>query len=464
MSIRTKIKYVLLALIALVLMGTVSAEASGYNWFETLPKTSAKTSKKKPKILFVGNSHTFKNDVPELFRNLCSKQGISPQIETVTKGGHSLYEYMYPDSADPEEAELSQRLMQLLKTQKWDFVVLQDRSYEAVLHPGKMKKAVSGLHTLIEQAGAKMVLYMTWAPKKSHYIYKYTDKKASNPNEFQEKVKEMYYLLADKYNAALAPTGIAFRRAQKILPDIQLYGEDGLHSSPAGAYLSACVMYATIFGKSPEGIACYPASLGNAAGGSAHIAAKLQALAADVTVRGNVENTARIRFASELVTVQGGKSVKLEYQILSAAEGSRVTSFSSSNRLVATVDEHGNVTGRRAGTAVITARLNNNKTASCTVEVKKGKGTQTFVEAKKIWLKNAASRIRIKKGHSKLLKAAFSPRNVSTQKLQWSSSNGKVAKVSAEGKLTAVGKGTAIITGTTTDGSKLQVKIKVKVG
>ncbi|HEY9714113.1 MAG TPA: hypothetical protein V6C72_11620, partial [Chroococcales cyanobacterium] len=38
-------------------------------------------------------------------------------------------------------------------------------------------------------------------------------------------------------------------------PDINLYGSDGHHANPEGVYLSACVLYARMFGKSPEGAA-----------------------------------------------------------------------------------------------------------------------------------------------------------------------------------------------------------------
>lgn len=369
-----RIKYIMLAVLALLLASAFSAHAAEYDWFGTLPKTYTSTAKKNPKILFVGNSHTFKNNMPEMFRRLCSRQGIYPQITTVVKGGHSLYEYLNPDRADSRGVYLSSELKRLLKTQKWDFVVLQDRSYEAVANPDKMKQAVKELSALVRQAGAKPVLYMTWAPEKGHYSYKkFAGDKAKTPNEYLLKVKEMYYSLAESCHTALSPAGIAFRRGQKIFPDIELYSGDGLHASAAGSYLSACVMYATIFGKSPEGNSYYPSALASSGRTGARVAGQLQALAADVTVRGGMASRGRIRFTDTSVTLAKGKRIRLGWQIFPSASVCRVTGWQSSDSRIVSVSDSGIVTARRAGTAVITVRLNNNHRAACAVTVTKNK-------------------------------------------------------------------------------------------
>ncbi len=48
--------------------------------------------------------------------------------------------------------------------------------------------------------------------------------------------------------------GIAWENCAKLHPDIKLYLEDGQHPSEQGSYLTACVMYCTLFGKSPVGL------------------------------------------------------------------------------------------------------------------------------------------------------------------------------------------------------------------
>jgi len=56
-------------------------------------------------------------------------------------------------------------------------------------------------------------------------------------------------------NATVAPIGLAWKESMDNDPDslINLYSMDNSHPSLAGSYLTACVMYATMFQKSPEG-------------------------------------------------------------------------------------------------------------------------------------------------------------------------------------------------------------------
>ena len=69
----------------------------------------------------------------------------------------------------------------------------------------------------------------------------------------------------------------------------------------------------------------------------------------------------------------------------------------------------------------------------------------------------------MKKGKKYALKASVLPSKAATKKLSYSSSNSKVAKVSATGVITAVKKGTCYITISTLDVSKVERKVKVIV-
>ena len=67
-------------------------------------------------------------------------------------------------------------------------------------------------------------------------------------------IKEGYTKLAEKINARLVPVGLAWQRARKLRPDFPLYFPDGSHQSALGTYLSACVFYGVITGKTPVGL------------------------------------------------------------------------------------------------------------------------------------------------------------------------------------------------------------------
>lgn len=437
-------KKILLLLIALFgMMGIFSSfepqvqAAGSFDAFEKMPSTLARPKRNSPRILFVGNSLTFTNDLPQMVEQLCRKSGINARVEQVTKGAHTLNRFAFAASGRPIDKQMRQQLMSQLKKKKWDYVVLQGQRHEAVTDVSDMRKAVAALEPLIKKAGAQMVLYETWAPEKGHFDYNGSSKIAANPNEYQSKIASTYYSLAEKHKCALSPAGIAFARAQVIYPDIELFNSDKLHPSAAGTYLSACTMYATLFGKSPEGISYYPPISGKNAKERAQIGKKLQALAADVTVRGGSSNNASLKFSSAHMTVKTNASKTLSYKISPKVKGARVTYWKSDNPKVAGVDENGKVTGYAVGSANITAILNNGKRAVCKVAVVQG---------------------NIKLGVGEKYKLQFD------KTYKWSSSNSKIAIVK-DNTIIARKSGTATLTGKNSGGTvKMTVTVKSAPG
>ncbi len=63
--------------------------------------------------------------------------------------------------------------------------------------------------------------------------------------------------LAWKSRVVLVPVGPAWEKIRQEQPQIQLYASDGVHPSAEGVYLSACVIYASLSGNSPVGLAIF---------------------------------------------------------------------------------------------------------------------------------------------------------------------------------------------------------------
>lgn len=141
----------------------------------------------------------------------------------------------------------------------------------------------------------------------------------------------------------------------------------------------------------------------------------------------------------------------------SYADNKRVT-WQSSDEKVATVDENGKVTAVGNGTATITATsVSGSYTATVSVTVK------IPVEIQKLTIE-AEKETLTKIGESTELKVKIEPENADLQKLIWKSHNEKIAIVNENGKVTAVGNGTAEITVTTEDGKiTASIMITVKV-
>lgn len=134
--------------------------------------------------------------------------------------------------------------------------------------------------------------------------------------------------------------------------------------------------------------------------------------------------------------------------------------YTSSNTKVATVDADGVVTAAsESGTAVITAKTVNGKTAQCTVTVTTREVTGALAE--NITLDKTQA--QVEEGKTLQLKAVITPEDAAIKECEWKSSNPAVAKVDVSGLVTALTPGKTTITATTTDGTEMSASCEVTV-
>ena len=147
---------------------------------------------------------------------------------------------------------------------------------------------------------------------------------------------------------------------------------------------------------------------------------------------------ATIKLTETKVMVKAGDSTEVGKYVTGLAKGDSVEGYTSSNNKTVIVSSTGKVTGKAAGTAVITVKLASGKTADITVTVKKKE-----IATKSI--KNLSKTMKMKVKGTAKLKPVISPSDT-TDKLTYTSSNKKVVTVSAKGKMTAKKAGKAKIT------------------
>ncbi len=203
------------------------------------PETPAAPATAKPsggagpplRVLFVGNSFTQWHGIPWVVKQLAAAANESRVFETdlVQKGSYTLEQHWNDGVAGKKIAD-----------GRWDYVVLQGQSSEAIDGLSAMQHYADLFESKIRKAGAKPVLYMTWADR---------DKLRN-----QGAIARGYQSTARKIKAILAPVGLAWEKICQEKPLINLYDGDGHHPSPAGGYLVACVFYSVFYGKSPEGL------------------------------------------------------------------------------------------------------------------------------------------------------------------------------------------------------------------
>lgn len=71
-------------------------------------------------------------------------------------------------------------------------------------------------------------------------------------SHMQKQINRVYARAARKLGAELAPVGRAWQNALDARPRPRLHSEDDSHPNPAGSYLTACVLYGTLTGRSPR--------------------------------------------------------------------------------------------------------------------------------------------------------------------------------------------------------------------
>ena len=168
--------------------------------------------------------------------------------------------------------------------------------------------------------------------------------------------------------------------------------------------------------------------------------------------------------SSSASSVTVGKSTTLQVVNKNLGFSSKQTTilaksfkWTSGKTSVATVGSStGKVTGVKAGTATITAKLSNTgKKATQSMTVK-----AASVAVTKVSLSSSSATLNV--GATKTLTATVSPSNATNKTITWSSSNTSVATVSSSGKITAKAAGTATITAKTSNGKKATCKVTVK--
>ncbi len=170
-----------------------------------------------------------------------------------------------------------------------------------------------------------------------------------------------------------------------------------------------------------------------------------------------------ITFNKQTLSLRVGKSEILTTEIMPENATNKTVIWKTDNRDVAIVDANGKVSAKSAGTAVITATAASGAKAKCTVTVI-GSNTDPDsddVLVTAITLSKQALSMEI--GKTENLTAEVTPNNATDKTVTWTSDKPAIATVNANGTVTAVSAGTAVITATANDGSGVTAKCTVTV-
>lgn len=216
------------------------------------------------RVLFVGNSYTFVNDLPTVFATLAASGGHDVDTGMDAQGGETLAQHAQDGNG------LSQ-----IDGGHWTYVVLQEQSEIPAIPSSRdasMYPAVRTLAARVRGAGAQPLLFLTWGHKAGE-----PDLGLRDFSAMQDALDDGYKRVAADQHTPIAPVGEAWFRLTQDEPGAALWQDDGSHPTAEGTYLAACVFYATIFHASPKGLT-YHGDL------SDDEAARVQQVAADTVL------------------------------------------------------------------------------------------------------------------------------------------------------------------------------------
>ena len=198
-----------------------------------------KPASKALRVLFVGNSYCYVNDLPGMLRDLAKSQpkGVQIEVESVTPGGVGLKQHFESTGA-----------LEKIRAGGFTHVVLQGQSLEPISRPLEFQGFARKLAAEIKAADAEVVFYQTWARREGAKEYE-KSWSGGTPEKMQAGLSESYARAA-KGQGRVARVGDAWSAALAEKDPPGLFDEDGSHPSLAGTYLAACVFYETLSGKS----------------------------------------------------------------------------------------------------------------------------------------------------------------------------------------------------------------------
>jgi hypothetical protein len=198
------------------------------------------------RVLFVGNSYTYVNDLPHMLAQIAASAGSPPviSVEQVVAPGATLGDHWLDGIAPTRIYERT-----------WTHVVLQEQSQTPPSE--SFSESARRFGDLIVAAGARPTWFVTWA-----HAWAFATA-PTDPIPDQDALTWAYAEAARPWpQSVLACVGEAFRRSLREHPAIALHQSDASHPTLAGTYLAASTFYVALTGKPVPAASVVPDGLG----------------------------------------------------------------------------------------------------------------------------------------------------------------------------------------------------------
>ncbi len=207
-----------------------SNSSSTSNSQELARSDAQKVTAGEPSILFIGNSHTSFENLPQRVAQLIKR--AKPEQKP----------YVYTHSVATLKAAASDAsCLSEIDTRAWDCVVLQAQEI-----------SMSGKYIYSNAEGIEIAKRATARGAKVFFFAEWGRQGVAGETE---RTEQIYQEMADASGASLIPVGQTWDRVLTAQPEMSLHAADGNHQSRLGAALTALVLAAFILDQDPNSFA-----------------------------------------------------------------------------------------------------------------------------------------------------------------------------------------------------------------
>lgn len=186
------------------------------------------TPGKSIKLLYVGNSLTYVNELPAIVSGFGSNDNVNITYKSVCYPDYSLEDHWNEGKAKKE-----------IESGGYDFVIAQQGPSAMPDSRVLLIDYAAKFSEICVKNRTKLVMYMVWPSKARLFDL--------------DNVIQSYSQAAVKSGALLAPAGLAWKNAMEADSLLTLYSSDNFHPSAQGSFLAAACIYAVITGRKNVG-------------------------------------------------------------------------------------------------------------------------------------------------------------------------------------------------------------------
>jgi PKD repeat protein len=202
-------------------------------------------------VLFLGNSYTSANNLPQLVKNLTNSAGKTLLVDANIPGGFTISGHLNDATS-----------LNKIRQGNWDYIVIQEQSQIPSIdfyRYNDMYPSLMQLKDTIDHYSpcAKIITYMTWGRRfggiQCDPSNTYCSPNFVNFNHMQDSLTSAYLEISEQLNIQCVPVGVVW---QNVLNDttLVLHTGDNSHPNIDGSYVAACAIFSSIWKLNSSGL------------------------------------------------------------------------------------------------------------------------------------------------------------------------------------------------------------------